>query len=260
MTAAAPAAPAAAPKRKAKPSKSAYPDTLLTKVNTLTARLSHAQEGEVRAMVEIGREVQKILQDKSTYAVDSFKDLAELFRTGRDSLRPCYVLAERYTDAQIDEFLALKHPETGAGLFRSHLAVLSRVRQPDKALRLAQQAVEHGWTRDQLKAHVVKAQGKTSAGGKPRKPVHTLPALCENIVHYATNLQEQDRKVWRAKDGGFAAVRTALRKGEAPDPRAAALVQEAADAVTDALVLLKTLDADLTRLRHELPAGAADAA
>lgn len=175
-----------------------YPPELLKRVHELEKLLSDSGEAEVRTMVQVGRAVQEIIEDKETYGGVKFKEVAGLFRTGRDTLRPGYVLAKRYTDVELDHLFKLKNATTGAGLHRAHLAVLSRVEDKGTAMKLAKQTVEEGLTKGQLVRQVLAIQGGPgSAGGRKRKALKSLLELWDQGEEWFLNLAAQDMKVWR---------------------------------------------------------------
>jgi hypothetical protein len=183
---------------------SAYPPALLQRVAEIENRLSTASETEVRAMVDAGRDVQEILAD-SSYGVSTFKEVSRLFRTGRDTLRPGYVLATKYTDNELGKLFKLRNSKTGAGLHRAHLAVLSRITDKAAAFEMAERVVAEGLTRQQLVAEVTATQGKKSKGGRPRKPPGSLRELVQQISTKMAEFHLWYTKVWNSPSDGFLA-------------------------------------------------------
>lgn len=205
---AAPAATRTPRRRPGKVNLADYPPELVAKVAAIEQKLASTASHEVRAMVDIGREMQAIFENP-TLGVTKFKEIAPLFTMGRNEVRPCYALAERYTDTEIDRLLSLKHKETGAGLNRAHLTALSRVPDKTEAYKLAQKAIEHGWGKRELVAEVTKYRretGERRGGGRTAKGAENLRELFAQIGKAADDWIKREMTVWRAKGTGLEAL------------------------------------------------------
>lgn len=199
------AAPKPRRRKTGKDSESVYPQELLDKVAELEKRISSTAADEINKMVQIGRDCQAI---KKAYQVQ-YAELTKLFTMGRNEVRPCIVLAERYTDDEIDKFMGLKNKSTGVGLNRAHMTALSRVGEKGEAFRLAKEAVDNRWGKRELVAAVTKYRrdtGQRGGGGRAMKGVGSLRELFQQINKLSTEWVTRETQVWRAKRGGFDAL------------------------------------------------------
>lgn len=174
-----------------------FPPELYEQVAAIEEEMAGNSEAEIRGLVNIGRKINTVLSDKEKYGGPKMKDLAALFKTGKDLLRPCYVLATKFSDPEVSALVGMRGP-SGAGLHRAHLRLLTQLPDTDQVMKLAKLVVDTAMTRNELAKQVQAAQGgKRSKGGRKRAVLKDAGEVCVQVAEWCENWDRQDREVWR---------------------------------------------------------------
>jgi len=167
------------------------------KIDSISKTLQNTDESEIRARREVGKSILELIEDKDNiYGELTLSDISKRISYHRDTLRPCLVLANKLDDDQFEVLLDVRGPGDRK-LRLAHFAVLSRVRNFDDMVALAEETVRDGLTARQLATKVTNnAGGPTSSGGRNPKKASNLAELLEQIEQFAVTTCNKIDVAW----------------------------------------------------------------
>ena len=170
---------------------------LKRKFAKIEKQFADAREENLRFYHALGCELIEIRNNPEVYTDKAPALLEKALATQRRTLRKAVQFADTYTNAQLDELLALEHEGTGFRVHWGHLTYLLGAPTVEKRLELARQAVNNLWDPPALhaymKSHSVGQRGR--GGGRPQKLPQTLHMMIRQMLQVCDQWVKK-RKLW----------------------------------------------------------------
>lgn len=170
---------------------------------------------------------------------------------GPDAVRKARLFAEQFSTKELDEFCSLRTPD-GMPLGWRHGAELARIGDRGLRKQLQKQAVEEGWTGDQLvqarKLHT--GQRRSYAGRKVKGPA-SGELLLQQLVDETERWNKRYRQTW-APGGQLKLEDLTGRRRNGQAAHVKLLVGRARQALADMRAATEQADLDLRRLEWRL--------
>lgn len=171
---------------------------LKRKFTKLDKQFADAREENLRFYHRLGCELIEIRNAPEVYGDNAASLLEKAFGTQRRTLRKAVQFADTYSDAQLEELLAVVHEGTGFRLHWGHLTYLLGAPTAEKRQSLATQAVNNLWDPPALHAHMksnsVGQRGR--GGGRPQKLPQTVHMQIRQMLQVCDQWVKK-RKLWQ---------------------------------------------------------------
>jgi hypothetical protein len=212
------------------------------------SQVTHLLESEYR----LGTVVKEIHDNPGTYGATSDIKLAKFFgEYGKTKYAYARRIRERYEPERFQELVNARGPD-GHRLEYTHLALLLRVEDDEKADELANQVLESSWSVNELKSYLAsKAQPQkrpTAPHTTPRPK--TFPGFVEQVVSHADQCRQAYEESWQEGE----AIRDAFNavSAEQLNEDCRKRVQEATKAAREAAEDLRNIATELEVIEKQI--------
>jgi hypothetical protein len=225
------------------------PERLVRAVREIRTQLTQLDEYTILNRWKIGVLIIRIRTNADGSYGDCPMDyLYSMIGRKRDVVRSYTQVALRFTEAQVRELVAVRHPETGETVSWSVVAALARSKAPwTAAIDLATRGVRERWSSKDFQWYLTRATGKRSCGGRKPKQFGTFESAVDNIIRLTNQVTNAADCCWLPADGGIEHLFATDETATGADPCTA--LEQAATAIDALENRLRMVAASVDRLR-----------